>query len=208
MQQYSEWNISHKSWLILWTFPFLFPKNHAGKCLTSLASSASLPGISHLVDYFNFSWFCEVQASVDSAVETAVSVSGRTRGYTGFQKETLWNVGLTNSEHIHVQQWPELRPRADSERTNICYCAQQRLRRADTIIVKSGNVVCLTLAFPFSVSHPRLQQVHVAAHFLACNPAFIALSCNMRHIRSRHSDTSECMHSGSVCQWLGIWEFV
>ena len=32
----------------------------------------------------------------------------------------------------------------------------------------------------------RRWQVHVAAHFLACNPAFIAPSCNTRSIRSVH----------------------
>lgn len=34
--------------------------------------------------------------------------------------------------------------------------------------------------------HPRPWQVHVAAHFLACNSAFIAPSCNTRSIRSVH----------------------
>lgn len=35
-------------------------------------------------------------------------------------------------------------------------------------------------------THPRQWQVHVAAHFLACNPAFIAPSCNLRNIRSMY----------------------
>lgn len=83
-----------------------------------------------------------------------------------------------------------------------------RLRRADTFIAKSGNVVWLTFSLASSASHPRLLQVQVAAHFLACNLLFIALSCNMRISGAgTNSDTSKGTLCGSACQSFGIWEF-
>lgn len=100
------------------SFPIFVPKKHDEKCLTAWASSATLFEISKWVDYFNYSRLL-------LCGNGRFSVSGRTRGYTqGEGKETLWNVRLTDSEHTQVQQWPELRPRTDSERTNFYYCAE------------------------------------------------------------------------------------